>query len=42
VVAANALPGLAFGWLYWRQGLEAAILAHALAHVFAWVGGRFV
>ncbi len=32
VVVGNALPGILFGVLYWRWGLEAAILAHALAH----------
>ena len=36
IVAANALPGLLFGWLFWRRGLEAAMGAHALAHLFAW------
>lgn len=35
VVAGNAVPGVLFGVLYWRYGLEAAILAHALAHVVA-------
>jgi hypothetical protein len=34
-VTTNVLAGAAFGWLYWRAGLEAAILAHALAHVTA-------
>jgi membrane protease YdiL (CAAX protease family) len=24
----NGLPGLVFGWLYWRRGLVAAMLAH--------------
>lgn len=24
----NVLPSLLFGWLYWRRGLEAAIVAH--------------
>ncbi|MPY88198.1 MAG: CPBP family intramembrane metalloprotease [Luteitalea sp.] len=28
VIAANALAGLVFGWLYWRRGLEAAMMAH--------------
>jgi hypothetical protein len=32
VIAGNAVPGLLFGWLYWRRGLEAAMIAHALAH----------
>lgn len=33
VVIGNALAGVIFGWLYWRKGLEAAILAHAGTHV---------
>jgi membrane protease YdiL (CAAX protease family) len=24
----NGIPGIAFGWLYWRRGLEAAMVAH--------------
>jgi len=35
VVGFNTLAGSVFGWLYWRYGLEAAMLAHALAHVVA-------
>lgn len=35
VLVANAVPGIMFGWLYWRLGLEAAMLAHALAHLFS-------
>lgn len=35
VIGANALPGLMFGWLFWRRGLEAAMLAHASAHMIA-------
>ncbi len=31
VIAGNAVPGVLFGLLYWRYGLEAAILAHGLA-----------
>jgi hypothetical protein len=31
----NALFGLVAGWLFWRKGLEAAIIAHSLAHVLA-------
>lgn len=33
IVLGNALPGLLFGLLFWRWGLEAAMLAHALAHL---------
>ncbi|WP_448335427.1 CPBP family intramembrane glutamic endopeptidase [Bellilinea sp.] len=29
----NALGGILFGWLYWRRGLELAMVAHAAAHV---------
>lgn len=32
IVVGNTLPGIVFGVLYWRRGIEAAILAHALAH----------
>lgn len=35
VLVANFLPGLLFGWLFWRRGLEAAMMAHGLAHLFA-------
>ena len=28
VIALNALCGIAFGWLFWRYGLEHAIVAH--------------
>ncbi len=36
VLAANFAPGVMFGWLFWRRGLEAAMMAHGLAHLFAW------
>jgi hypothetical protein len=35
VIAGNTLPGVLFGILYWRYGLEAAIIAHALGHAVA-------
>jgi hypothetical protein len=35
VVVANVGPGLLFGWLFWRRGIEAAAIAHGLTHVFA-------
>lgn len=28
IIAANAAGGIAFGWLFWRRGLEHAMLAH--------------
>jgi len=33
VLAANFVPGMLFGWLFWRRGLEAAMIAHAIAHL---------
>ena len=35
VTIGNALFGLVAGYLFWRYGLEAAIVAHVLAHVLA-------
>ncbi len=40
VICANAAFGLVAGWLYWRYGLESAIIAHAMAHVVLLVGSR--
>ena len=35
VLVGNAVPGLMFAWAFRRFGLEAAMLAHALAHLFS-------
>jgi membrane protease YdiL (CAAX protease family) len=40
VVGTNAAFGLLFGFLFWRHGLESAMIAHATAHVVAYVGGQ--
>lgn len=37
VTLGNALFGVIAGFLFWRRGLEAAITAHFLAHVFAYL-----
>jgi len=29
----NAIGGIIFGWLYWKKGLESAIIAHIFTHV---------
>lgn len=29
----NALAAVAFGWLFWRRSLEAAMIGHGAAHV---------
>jgi membrane protease YdiL (CAAX protease family) len=39
VVGVNAAFGMLFGWLYWRYGLEAAIIAHATAHLVSYLAG---
>jgi membrane protease YdiL (CAAX protease family) len=35
VIAGNAAAGIVFGWLFIRRGLEAAMIAHAVAHLAA-------
>jgi membrane protease YdiL (CAAX protease family) len=37
VIGVNTAFGLLFGYLFWRHGLESAIIAHALAHVVSFV-----
>ncbi len=37
VIGGNTVFGVLAGWLFWRFGLEAAILAHAFAHVVAYI-----
>lgn len=33
ILIGNTVAGLFFGWLYWKKGLEAAIIGHIFAHV---------
>lgn len=35
IIVGNTVPGVLFGFLYWHKGLEAAVLAHAIAHAAA-------
>lgn len=40
VVAAlvlNGIAGIAFGYLYWKRGIESAMLAHFVCNIFLWV-----
>lgn len=39
VLIANTVPGVLFGYLYWRWGLESAFIAHAVAHPVLIVAG---
>ena len=32
-IVLNGIAGLVFGWLYWRKGFEAAVVAHFTADV---------
>ena len=46
VTGANTIFGVLFGWLFWRSGLESAMIAHAVAHAVSelitlfWVAAR--
>ena len=42
VVGANAVFGGIFGYLFWRRGLEAAMIAHGTAHAVNYIAGRLV
>lgn len=39
IIFGNAVPGMLFGALFWRRGLEASIIAHALAHAISVAAG---
>ena len=39
VVGVNAAFGVLFGCLFWRYGLEAAMIAHVMTHVVSYVAG---
>ena len=42
-ITLNGVAGIAFGWLYWQYGLEAAMLSHFSADILLHVlGPRFV
>jgi hypothetical protein len=41
VVFANSVFGLIAGYLYWKKGLEAAIIAHMMAHVVIATASHF-
>ncbi len=33
IIVVNSIFGIMFGWLYWRHGLESAMIAHATSHL---------
>lgn len=40
VIAANSAFGLAAGFLYWKRGLESAMIAHAITHIVLFTASR--
>lgn len=38
VIIGNAAAGILFGWLYWKKGLEAAMIGHMTAHLVMMAG----
>ncbi|MBK0403173.1 CPBP family intramembrane metalloprotease [Adhaeribacter sp. BT258] len=39
ILIGNTAGGLVFGWLYWKKGLESAMVAHIFAHVVMVLAG---
>ncbi|WP_224996736.1 CPBP family intramembrane glutamic endopeptidase [Cesiribacter sp. SM1] len=33
ILLGNSVAGIIYGWLYWKKGLEAAIIAHMVTHL---------
>lgn len=33
IILGNSIGGLVFGWIFWKRGLESAIIAHAVTHL---------
>jgi hypothetical protein len=40
VILANSAFGIVAGYLYWKHGLESAMIAHVLCHVVLAMGSR--
>jgi len=38
IVLGNSVGGIIFGWLYWKKGLESAMVAHIFAHILMIIG----
>jgi hypothetical protein len=41
VILANSAFGLIAGWLYWKKGLESAMIAHTIAHIAMFAASYF-
>jgi membrane protease YdiL (CAAX protease family) len=42
VIGLNTTFGLLFGWLFWRRGLESAMVAHAMTHLVSYVATQLL
>ncbi len=38
ILIGNSIGGIIFGWLYWKKGLESAMIAHIFAHIIMVLG----
>lgn len=38
IMLTNTMGGIVFGWLYWKKGLETAMLAHIITHIILMLG----
>jgi membrane protease YdiL (CAAX protease family) len=38
IILGNTVGGMIFGWLYWKKGLETAMIGHIVAHIIILVG----
>lgn len=42
IILGNSVGGIIFGWLYWKKGLESAMIAHIFAHITMLTGEYLV
>ncbi|NJK84117.1 MAG: CPBP family intramembrane metalloprotease [Saprospiraceae bacterium] len=42
ILIGNSVGGVIFGWLYWKTGLESAIIAHLFSHVMILLINQFL
>ena len=38
IILGNSVGGIIFGWIYWKKGLESAMIAHIFAHILMILG----
>jgi len=38
IIFGNAVGGIVFGWIYWKKGLETAMIGHIFAHITMLIG----